>query len=279
MLTLKIPGWSRIIAARDFEAVARASSSDRLYALEQLFHAVTGTELNLIGISVYPAARWPAFRNVLAGLFKAVATIDAGVQIDPRFSSSNALDLMSAMDGLAADASHVWGGTDVDATTRACLVEVANELVVTFTGWGPGDRVTSVMGGLVELTFDADVSAETAYDVFISYKHRSYKTQALALHDALESRGLKCWLDVKRLDQSDASLFERRRLQQRLKTALRSTRCTVFFETYDAAHVDEDVRGSHTAYNWQTFEWRNARRDVLLRMSTQVVEFVTSRSR
>ena len=155
--------------------------------------------------------------------------------------------------------------TDVPAADRAVMERILRHLKtsmslgdLTLTG-GASVTLDSLVNVGVSGVVREHAWSSDEFDVFISYKHRLYSAAAERLRDALAQRGLKVWLDRAEMALGTDERIPNTEVRRRLQHALSVSRHTIFFETEAELHVDEDFRGSRTAYNWQTFEHLYAR--------------------
>src|SRR2546425_12986464 len=88
------------------------------------------------------------------------------------------------------------------------------------------------------------------FDIFISYKHREYRTTTQYLHEFLTELGVTAWLD-----QVEIGLrinCQEKRIKRLIEEAIRTSRLLVFFETYDS--LNPGTGEADICFNWQIFE-------------------------
>jgi hypothetical protein len=104
---------------------------------------------------------------------------------------------------------------------------------------------------------DDDWQAPGDFDYFISYRHGKFAGQATSLARALRAAGVAFFLDQDLLNLSTFGPAPRALVKSRLVKALRRSRTTIFFETYQDM---SDAPG----FSWQFFELLNSREALLV---------------
>ena len=93
-------------------------------------------------------------------------------------------------------------------------------------------------------------------DIFISYKHRRFYKTVKTLEGFLGELQVRTWLDQNKIAQNET--LPRDELKRIIKTAVKKSRLTVFYETYDQLEIGHNSK-PHTAFNWQIFERQYAK--------------------
>jgi hypothetical protein len=270
---LSIPQLSRIRDAPAFDQVERRLNNDQVYYLERLFQAIFGRHFRR-----REPADWAAFQLLIPALDSAVNLIDYFFDRHDVAFDDHRCDF-SVSRVLRALEKRSDGGSD--PVLRAVLHDLARDLRVAEFTLDPPDCGHLAINSLVLAQFlptHRTAPSEDVFDVFVSYKTRTYLQEADSLRTLLEQEGLRCWFDRERLRLADGDRLDKLELKRLLKTGLEASRLTVFFETYAEATADEDFRGDRTAFNWQVFEHRYSERIVYVRPPAQMLNFADGRA-
>lgn len=241
----------------DAEALRRRMTNHAFYDLWSLWRKVQGVDITRIEADL-PFADW--FASAAAVIRRAVLTMNLwllalGPVDDSPLSTSFAARMVS-FDRWLDDA-----GTAND-------VAVAREVwaIVKMHVTNMADPEDAALFRVVHVP--TPQAPSPSVDVFVSYKHARYGDVARMLHDALEQRGLRVWLD--QLDLALSTWVEATQLRRWLRDAVQAATLTVFFETYDQAVAD--ARGGvKRAFNWQAYERKHANAVVDIRPDRQLI--------
>jgi hypothetical protein len=103
------------------------------------------------------------------------------------------------------------------------------------------------------------------WDLMLSYRRKKYASVVAALADLGKDAGLRCWLDLKDIDQRAA--LPEDDLQSTLRYAAAHSRIVVGFADEDSLAMDSGTEPMKPVFNWRLYEHQFAREFVWVRGS------------
>jgi hypothetical protein len=257
-LRLEVLSLSRIKEARNFRDVWRTTSNDDLFGLGSIHEKLFGKFLSIRDST--PPDDWSSFQQLVEWLEQAISLTNA---VFDSLSASGP-DFEQALSNVYT--TYTWSRDHSDEFSDLVfarlfahiLQSVYRELRLKELPFTDSIYFNHLFT-LSMVQADNTIEVPAHFDFFISYKHARYLRIAQLLYEELTRRNLSCWLDQIQMKIEEGEWLSSTEIKKRLKSALASSRLTIFFETYALATADEDERGSYTAYNWQEFEMRHSR--------------------
>jgi hypothetical protein len=90
------------------------------------------------------------------------------------------------------------------------------------------------------------------WDLMLSYRHARHKAFVKRLSAFLDEAGVRCWLDLQQIDQSDRLPNEK--LREILRQAAKSSRIVVGFPAEDSVALDPKAGRVETVTSWLFWE-------------------------
>jgi hypothetical protein len=272
-LEISCPPLRAIARAQNFDDLCRRLNSDRIYELERLFGKLLGRNAHL-HFCDESADTWPVFLEVRQALREAIEFTNyhlssiyiTGNELE---NKADVLSFLSAVDGLSPDAAlaNQWCVPMMKHVARLLRTFVVVDYQPDME-FAMDDCFTAK-----DLPLDPTPTWTEPFDVFISYKQVKYLYDANELCQALKRRKLSCFLDTEKLKLPSVGSVDRQFISSRLREALKLSRCTAFFESFDSATADKGRRGNHLLDNWTSFERRQSRYLVDVYFSKHEAEF------
>jgi len=95
------------------------------------------------------------------------------------------------------------------------------------------------------------------WDIMLSYRREKYASICSLLADLATDAGLRCWLDLRNIDQHTALSTEK--LQSTLRDAVEHSRIVVGFLDEDILLRDASTGKTETFFSWRLYEHQFAR--------------------
>lgn len=256
-LDVSCPLFPAIAHASHFGELYRRLNSTPFYALEDLFNEMQAAGRR-IRFRDEPAKAWPdfvEFRRTIPDVLELINYYLFYVPFDEGDKATAFSPLRSAIDDLKTNAV-------ADRRLFVPLLKyVADEVwdFVAANDYLENDDARDDCFLVKASILNPSPTWTDPFDAFISYKQAKYPSDAKQLYEALRDRSMKCFLDTELLMLPSQGIVDRQFIASRLREALKLSRCTVFFESYDSATVDGGRRGNFMLDNWTSFERRQSR--------------------
>ena len=246
---VEIPSLVRAIESPTFARVWRSTSNDELDTWESLWSRAGGRERFIEERT--SADQWTSFRNLLRAAAVALDVVNLALTALPKTTDQESIDILEGRHMARVEEWAHENSVGIGESVGKVAAEMARWLKREFVLPSRGKHLVEELLELKTYTVEP-IDALPKHDVFISYKHVRFSKEAMAMAERLRGMGLSVWIDREMLGDLINKRIPDGMLRRALRTAARSSRCTVFFETWASAEVTPT--GTSAAFSWQLFE-------------------------